>query len=314
MGLILGADGGNSKTDLVAATVGGEIVAYVRGPGSSSHALGAEGTAAVLHELVDRARLAERPTHGVFYLCGADLPADVADLAEAIEQRGWVEHAVVDNDTFAVLRAGSERGDAVAVTCGAGINSVGRAADGRVVRYPGLGWESGDWGGGHGLGRKALFHAARAEDGRGEPTALVDLVRSHFGAATAVDVGAAVHYGRLRSSRLAELAPAVVELGEQEDAVARLLVERLADEIVLLVERAMRDLDLAAADAVLGGGLLRRGFLVELVLARLPNAARPVVVSGAPVLGAALAALDLAAASDEARGRLREALAAREPE
>ena len=79
------------------------------------------------------------------------------------------------NDTFAILRAGLPSGAepcGVAVVCGAGINCVGMTPDGRTARFPAIGKISGDWGGGGGLAEEALFFAARAEDGRGEPTAL----------------------------------------------------------------------------------------------------------------------------------------------
>ena len=134
------------------------------------------------------------------------------------------------------------------------------------------------------------------------------LVRSHFGLSVA-EVGDAVHYKRLRSERLGELAPAVVDAAAS-DAVARRLVERLADEIVLLATRALRDLELDAADVFLGGGMLQdgEGFLHDAVVARLPPGARPVVLRDPPVLGAALAALDAADAPEQAKARLREEL------
>jgi N-acetylglucosamine kinase-like BadF-type ATPase len=313
VGVILGADGGNTKTELVAATIEGEQLAYVRGPGSNSHGPGgADATAAVLATLVERAEVDTPADTGVFFLCGADVPSDVAELEEALARRGLVRRAIVDNDTFALLRAGTDAPDAVAVVCGGGINCVGRAADGRTVRYPALGWETGDWGGGEMLGREALFLAARAEDRRGEPTVLVELVRSHFDLRSATAVGEAVHYRRIASSRLGELAEAIVAAAGEGDAVARSLVERLADEIALQVTRAFRDLDVGGADVVLGGGMLRHGtgLLHELVVARLPAGARPVVLRQPPVLGAVLAALDASGADDAAKTRLREELRA----
>jgi N-acetylglucosamine kinase-like BadF-type ATPase len=121
-----------------------------------------------------------------------------------------------------------------------------------------------------------------------------------------------VHYRRIRDTRLGELAPAIVEAAADGDAAARGLVERLAGEIALLVARGFRDLELDAADVVLGGGMLRRGegLLHDEVVARLPARARPVVLRHPPVLGAALAALDAAGASDAAKARLREELRA----
>ena len=75
---------------------------------------------------------------------------------------------MVRNDTFAVLRAGTERTWGVAVVCGYGTNCSGVAPNGRTFRFPAFGDLSGDWGGGHDIGAAALWHAVRAEDGRGE--------------------------------------------------------------------------------------------------------------------------------------------------
>jgi N-acetylglucosamine kinase-like BadF-type ATPase len=313
VGLILGVDGGNSKTELVVATTKGEPVAYLRGPGNNSHAVGPEATVAFLAALLECARVAAPVEHGAFYLCGADVPSDFVALTAALERQPWVRHAIVDNDTFALLRAGTDSGDAVAVVCGAGINCAGRSREGRVARYPSFGWETGDWGGSEMLGLDVLFHAARAEDGRGEPTALAAVVREHFGLSVA-EVGEAVRYGRMPAGRLGELAPAVVAAAEAGDAVARRLVERLADEVVLMAVRALRDLGLAGrpTTVLLGGGMLRGGvgMLYDEVLARLAQRAahaRPVAVAAPPVLGAALDALDAAGAPRSAAARLRAA-------
>jgi N-acetylglucosamine kinase-like BadF-type ATPase len=309
VGLVIGVDGGNTKTELVAATLAGEVRARVSGRGSNSHGIGAEAVARIIVELADEARVEQPVDRGAFYLCGADLPSDIDELRAAVAAARVARDVVVDNDTFALLRAGTDRGDAVAVVCGAGINSVGRRTDGRVVRYPALGWETGDWGGAEMLGREALSLAARAEDGRGPKTVLVERIRNHFAAATVEAVGVDVHYRRLEQARLGELAPLVVAAAAEEDAVASGLVDRLAEEIALLARKALRDLELEEADVVLGGGMLREGgLLVERVRALLPPGAVPVVLTEPPVTGAVLAALDAAGASRAAKQRVREEL------
>jgi N-acetylglucosamine kinase-like BadF-type ATPase len=308
---VLGVDGGNSKTELVVATVDGELLARVRGPGSNSHGPGGpEGTADVIAALVAEAGLERPAAAGAFFLCGADVVADVGALQQAVERRGFAARALVENDTFALLRAGTDREDAVAVVCGSGINCVGRAAGGRVARYPALGWETGDWGGADMLGRDALFLAARAEDGRGEPSELAETVKAHFGVATVEEAGVAVHYRRVPLARVGELAPLVLDAAARGDAVAAGLVERLGAEIGALVRRAFADLGVAEADVVLGGGMLTGGSgpLHERVLAHLPAGATPRVLTAPPVLGAALAALDAAGASAAAKEALRGAL------
>ena len=281
MGVVLGVDGGNSKTDVVVATTEGEPVSYVRGGGSNSHGPGGSaGCIDVIDGLVDVE--AER---AVLFLCGADLPHDIEELT-ALAQHLALD-VTVDNDTFALLYAGTDRADAVAVVCGSGINCVGRSGD-RIARYPGLGWETGDWGGAEPLAREALFLANRAADGRDEPTGLVRIFEEHFGKPVA-EIGADVHYRRMPQSRLAEVAPAIVASGHP-------LVHRLADEVVLLVERSLRDLGIDDCDTVLGGGMFA-GPLYDLVAPRVPN---PIVPDLPPVAGAVLAALE-----GEAQARFR---------
>jgi N-acetylglucosamine kinase-like BadF-type ATPase len=312
MGLIVGVDGGGSKTALAVATTDGELVSSVLGPGTNSHAIGAEAVADVIGAMLAQAGATLPVDHAVYFLCGADLPADIEELEASIRPRRWSRKLTIENDTFAVLRAGTDAPNAIAVICGTGINAIGRAADGRIARYPSLGWETGDWGGAEMLGREVLRLAARGEDGRGEPTVLSELVRTHFGATKVQDVGADVHYKRLPMSRLAELAPAVVDAAEDGDAVAWSLVDLLATEIVLMTLRALKDLAVKEADVVLGGGMLHGGggLLYQLVAERLPLGARPVPALHQPVLGAALAALDAVGAREPAKARLREELRA----
>jgi N-acetylglucosamine kinase-like BadF-type ATPase len=311
MGAVIGFDAGNSKTELVVAALDGTPTAYVRGPGMNVHGLGPEAGITALGRLVERSRLGAPAELGVFFLCGVDIAADIEEVTDAVARTGWVERSIVDNDSFALLRAGSDASDAVAVVCGAGINCVGRAADGRVARYPSFGWETGDWGGAEMLGRDVLFHAARAEDGRGPASLLPELVRAHFGLSIE-ELAEAIHYRRIREGRLGELAPAVVAAAAGGDEVALMLVDRLAREVALMAVRALADLELEEADVVLGGGMLRDGSgllfeaVVEQLAERAPRA-RPVAASQPPVVGAALVALEEAGAPAAAGQALRAA-------
>ncbi|HEX8863271.1 MAG TPA: hypothetical protein VGC06_30095 [Actinomycetes bacterium] len=114
---ILAVDGGNSKTDAALVAADGEVLAAVRGPGASHQRLGVAGAMEALEALVAAACGAggldpdERPIAqvGVWCLAGLDLPADDAIMEPEITGRGWSRDTVLRNDTFAVLRAGTER-------------------------------------------------------------------------------------------------------------------------------------------------------------------------------------------------------------
>jgi N-acetylglucosamine kinase-like BadF-type ATPase len=228
---VLAVDGGNSKTDLALVGDDGAVLALVRGPLSSPQHLGVGGCLGVLDELLGEAlREARIGSDGgrvaqvaSLLLAGVDFPAEEQAVREAVAGRGWAQQVHVDNDTIAVLRAGTERGWGVAVTCGAGINCVGVAPDGRHARFPALGEITGDWGGGYDLGKAAVFAAARSEDGRGPRTSLEHVVPAHFGLEAPSELAEAIHFGRIAERRVIELAPLVLAEAA-DDAVAAEIV------------------------------------------------------------------------------------------
>jgi N-acetylglucosamine kinase-like BadF-type ATPase len=314
-------DGGNSKTDVVVGANDGRILALVRGPGSSPHNLGVEGSIAMLDGLIREALGAAGVRADLLVAClaGIDLPIEAARFAKAVNDAGWATDNVVDNDLFALLRAGTPDPNAIAVICGAGINCVGRRADGRTARFPALGPISGDWGGGGYLAHVALWHAARGEDGRGPTTALSPAVAQHFGRARVEDVAAAIHLGEIPASRVSELTPLLFDVAESGDDVARRVVLRQAREIVTLARVASERLELLdrAHTVVLGGGLVaaRRPPLHEPLmrgLAAIAPHATIKIVQDQPITGAALLALDrLGAVTPEIEATVRSAVADR---
>jgi N-acetylglucosamine kinase-like BadF-type ATPase len=318
---VLAIDGGNSKTDVALVDQDGSVLAAARGGGSSPQNSSIEHMLAQLSSLVGQVCTAAGAPLGdgpvalqlAAYLAGADLPVEEEQLKVALAGTGWAKQTTVSNDTFALLRAGSPSGWGVAVVCGAGINCVGIAPDGTVTRFPALGVLSGDWGGGSGLGEQALWSAIRGEDGRGPATMLQAGIADHFGRATVAEVSAAIHLGAEDAARLVDLVPVLFECADRGDAVAIALVERMADEIVLMGTVALRRLGLEHAEAavVLGGGVLtaRNARLLDAVYlgfaAAAPRAV-PQLVDVPPIVGAALLGLDalgLAGPAEEARLR-----------
>src|SRR5688500_18959879 len=214
-GLAIAVDGGNSKTDLALVRSDGELLAFVRGPLGSPHHIGLDGSVSLLERLLDEAlRLSglardDGPIASVAHLmlAGLDFPEEESRLHDAVAGLGWAELVAVGNDTFAVLRAGTDRGWGVAVTCGTGINCVGIGPDGRHVRFPSLGSITGDWGGGWDLGVSALGAAASHHD-RGGPTIIEEVVLALFAVVASLPVADAADRAAVPAGpRLDRLAP-----------------------------------------------------------------------------------------------------------
>ncbi|MFH8405032.1 N-acetylglucosamine kinase [Streptomyces sp. NPDC018019] len=318
-GLALAVDAGNSKTDVALVGTDGSVLATARGGGFQPPVAGVARAVGDLAALVDAVRERAGVTGPLdqvsAYLANADLPTEEAELAAEITSYGWARTVTVANDTFALLRAGlPDAGEpvGVAVVCGAGINCAGLGHDGRTARFPSVGRISGDWGGGGHLAEEALWWAARADDGRGEPSALAREVPAHFGLATMPELIEALHLGRIPRERRYGLTPLLFAVAASGDAVARALVHRQAEEIALLASVALERLGLLdePTPLVLGGGVLAArppllyDELLRLLSERAPKA-EPRVVTEPPVLGAALHALDRAGAGPEAYERLR---------
>ncbi|SOB81675.1 N-acetylglucosamine kinase [Streptomyces sp. 1331.2] len=319
---VLAIDAGNSKTDVALIGADGSILGTARGGGFEPQKIGGAAAVAGLAPLVEQAAAqAGHPgwdgvltSHVSACLANADLPVEEQALRDALESHPWGVSNTVANDTFGLLRAGTDSPRGVAVVCGAGINCVGLLPDGRTARFPALGELTGDWGGGSGLAITSMWHAVRAEDGRGGPTALAPAIAEHFGLPTAGAVAEAVHLGQLPSARLHELVRVLFAVAGDGDRVALELIDRQADEIVRLAVVALGRLGLldSPAPVVLGGGVLasRQPLLLDNLTARLAKAAplaEPRVVVAPPVLGAALLGLDHLEMGAEAQERLRQA-------
>ncbi|MGW4883003.1 N-acetylglucosamine kinase [Streptomyces murinus] len=312
---VLAIDAGNSKTDVAVVSAAGEVLATARGGGFRPPAVGVTAAFDALAEPVRRALAdagLDRVTHVSACLANADLPVEEEQLATALGARGWGGAVEVRNDTFAILRAGVAEPRGVAVVCGAGINCVGMRPDGRTARFPAIGRISGDWGGGWGLAEEALWFAARAEDGRGEATALAHTLPAHFGLSSMYALIKALHLEHLAPERRGELAPVLFATAAGGDPVARAIVDRLADEVTVLATVALTRLELLdePVPVLLGGSVLTAGHdrlddgIRARLAARAPKAAVR-VVNARPVLGAVLLGLDRLGAAAGAQERAR---------
>jgi N-acetylglucosamine kinase-like BadF-type ATPase len=327
---ILAVDAGGSKTDVALLRRDGTLMGAAR-----VHSNEIDGRTWLLQPSIEERQLvpvgvaiqgAARqagidPDHlpvadlGVFCLAGADLPADDRRLLRWLRSNGWTETEVLRNDTFAVLRAGTDRPWGVGVVCGYGTNCSAVAPDGRITRFPAIGPISGDWGGGGDLGGLAAWHAVRSEDGRGRKTALERAVPAHFGLKRPRQLMEAIYFGRIDEQRLAEIAPVLFEVAIQGDAVAREVVERQADEVVTMAGTAIRRLRMQRLDVrvVLGGGVFRtedHAFFdrIRSGLREIAPAAEVRVLTAPPVAGAAMMGLDKLGASKGALARVRRSL------
>jgi N-acetylglucosamine kinase-like BadF-type ATPase len=321
---VIAIDGGNSKTDVALVADDGRLLGRTRGPGAPAPTVGLDNAIALMRRLIGEAAAQagieldnHRPVarHLAAYLAGVDIPPEQIAMDTALRAQGWSQTTAVDNDTFAIFRAGTTQHWGVGVVAGAGINAVGIGPDGRIVRFPAIGEITGDFGGGGDLSRQMIWHAIRDEDGRGESTMLRQAVIEHFGMTSVHEVAIAIHLGELTQHDVLGLTRVLFAVAAQADPIAVNLVDRQAQEVALLAKSTLHQLDLAQTktDVVLGGGVLtsRDPLLLRLIDRWMHKEAPHAVirVNDVPAIaGAALLGFDHLGIGAEAEEQLRSAL------
>ncbi len=331
MRYVLGVDAGASKTSAVVADETGRVAGEGRaGPGNHQ----VVGLQAALEEMARAAHQALRAggvrppvDQAVLGLAGADLPRDFQLLIPAVQGLGLAQRVRVENDTLIALRAGTTRTWGVVVVCGAGFNAAGISPSGTTFRLPGLGWMSGDWGGGTQIAQEMIRLVCRAWDGRGRPTKLQPLVLQALGVPSVpqlIDELYQLSLGlpaKLDWQKLHTLVPLLFEAAGDGDDVAQGLVVQIGKEVGVTAVAIIRRLDLAETDVevVLAGSVFRgKGPLLvdtatDVIRQAVPRAqVRRLDVE--PVAGAVLWALEELDVPSTTRGyeKLREHFAKKE--
>jgi glucosamine kinase len=299
--IVVGVDGGGSKTRVVVADDRGTQIVSVDGPASAVRQGGVELSADVIAACVRDALAASNMTHvvpKVLYVgvAGVGREPERDALWQALAARELADDVAVHPDAMIALDDAFGDGPGVLLVAGTGSIAFARGPDGTFARCGGWGPAIGDEGSGAWIGRRALNVAAAAADGREPETALLNALLT---AIEANDPTAMIAWaGRARPADFAQLAPVVLRVAATGDlranSVLSIAVEELALHVRTLARRLFVD-ERAATPVAFAGGLLGRGSPLRKRLEHRLRSAVP---------GAQVRAEDV----DPARGAVRGAL------
>lgn len=297
--LLLGVDGGASKTVALIVDVTGKVVGAGRSGSSDIHNE-ASPQVAVDHVVTSvreaAATAGARPVEleaSVLGLCGADWPEDVVFYMTTLRERLALRHApTVVNDAFNALRAGSHDGIGVALVMGTGAAVAARGPDGAS-------WFSGERmerAGAMEFGRRAYDLILRGEYGSAPRPAFEQPALAAYAAASVeAMVHAITRTGGHGHRSLARLAPVLLEAGHRGDPTACAIVLEQARLLAGYVRRAAErvGLDPLRTRVVQAGGIFKHHCtdLADGISAALPGATITAATME-PVHGAILMAAD----------------------
>ncbi len=298
--VVLGVDGGTTKTIALIADERGQVLSASRGGGSNWTGEDVEIPMTVVANTVNEALLkaglsGEDIAMGVFALAGADWPEDHTRREKFLSRQGLARQIRVKNDTFGCLRAGLRQPFGMVLAAGTGMNAA-------VIAPDGTEWAFGyyeTYGGAVTIMREAFEAVLRAEDGRGQPTELTEMLLKHLDYPTVEAMLRASVKRVLDRGRFLAFTPLVFQAAFSGDAVAvDILVRqgRALAEYATAMARRFRMCDLAF-DVVLAGSVFKGAgpLLVDTITQEIHQVAplaRVVRARFEPAVGSLLLAYD----------------------
>jgi len=266
--LLLGVDGGGTKTRAVVSDGDGRTLGEGAAGPSNPLRVGVAEAAVAVREAAERACAAAGVRRvelaaaevGLAGVKRADLRARMKD---ALSGLGPPALEVVTDADIALYGA-TGGGPGLVVIAGTGSICCGASARGRRACSGGWGPVAGDEGSGSWIARRGLQAVARATDGRGGRTPLVDAACDYFKVTGPEDLSLAIYAPNMTNQRIAGFARHVIEAAKRRDSVSRAILREAGHELGLAACSVIRKLRMQRERFRIGyvGGVFTAGELV----------------------------------------------------
>lgn len=266
--MLIGIDGGGTKTALCLVSDDGHILSQYTGPGTNPADIGVDECVKRLKEQLD----ALMKDFGGREAKIKSIYAGIAGSASAKTAEAVHQHLVrllpncenIENgsDAFNALFGESEDGYGITLIAGTGSSSFALTPNG-MHQVGGWGYLVDDAGSGFSVGQAALKAAYRSFDGRGEKTMLEEMCLKKLGinfkdAIPQIYAGSK-HY-------IASFARVAFEAFEKGDAMAKSIIEDAAKTLAVHIHACLSHVETFPAVCVAAGGLTNNDTFFGMIL------------------------------------------------
>ena len=271
-GILIGVDGGATKTIAATFDLGsGRTLVAETGP-SNPEAIGPAAAAASIDTAIRTAMgghghdfgewekgTGEGPVAGaVLAIAGVNTDAEQERLLSGIDSLA-APVAIAVNDVVAAWASGALAAPGIAAISGTGSNTFGVNARGEAWRCGGWGHIIGDEGSGYLVALSAIRAAAAWRDGRGEWSALIPRLLDFYQLGDVEDIMPVV-YRPFDKARIAAFAQQVAEAAQDGDELAVAIFRQAAADLARQIEVTYAELRFTEpAEVTLIGGTFRAG-------------------------------------------------------
>jgi len=301
MSLVLGIDGGSTKTVCVLMDSTGQVLGRGEAGGSNYQSAGKEAAFDSIQLAIATAM--ESTEFGEVAsislgLAGVARPKDVQVAHSFIEHLGFKDAEIaVCHDALIALVGGLGHDVGIVALAGTGSMVYGRNQQGRTQRVGGWGHVLGDEGSAYYIAVRGMQAAMRGYDGRSQPTILQQSLRHYLRLINLEDLVEIIYQRGWGVREIAAIAPIVDRAAASGDEVALGIIEDAVQELALATQRVIQGLFSTVDVCVVTGGSvwdgesqMRARFAQTVTM--LEPMAKVIPPQNEPAYGAALLALD----------------------
>ncbi|WP_074433055.1 N-acetylglucosamine kinase [Neobacillus dielmonensis] len=276
---VLGIDGGGTKTKGVIADRFGKVYASATVGATNQNGVEIQEVekelSALFTSLKNQNNQVFSMLQAVFAgMSGADRPEEKEAMKTILEKfipaRARI---IIDNDAVNALYSGTLGVPGIVQIAGTGSITFGINAKGERKRAGGWGYLIDDEGSGYDMGRAALNSVFKAYDGRGPNTLLTQMILKHFQVHQPPELVRFIYEAGKSRMVIAPLSQYVSAAADQNDKVAKQIIERtgskLAQSIIGLSRSLFKNVSEPIPVVIVGGVFNRADLLVPIIQLKL---------------------------------------------
>lgn len=250
--VMIGIDGGGSKTEFVLFAEDGTIFERLVLGACNPNAVGIEESAALLQQGIDELMQSHRDVCGIYVGASGFLTGGNGKKIKSILSKAYPQIQIrCETDIMNVIASGTDEESCVAVICGTGSIVFAKERE-RLTKLSGWGFLLSSSGSGYDIGRDALRAALGDVEGLTEKTRITSLVETKLSAPVSQCVQEVYQHDQ---SYVAAFTPLVFDAYQQGDAVAERILKENAGSLAGVINHAAKNYD-CGRRIILSGGLL----------------------------------------------------------
>ncbi|MBQ8802371.1 MAG: XRE family transcriptional regulator [Tyzzerella sp.] len=248
--VMIGIDGGGTKTEFVLFTENGNVLRRIKLSRSNPNDIGIEGCCAVLAEGINTLLEYMPDVCCIFAGISGGTTGDNRIRITAFLKKKYERiKVVVDSDAVNAISSGIATGNGMVLICGTGSILFVRKNN-KMHRVGGWGYLFDEAGSAYDIGKDAMRAALAEIDGLGEKTVITDLLKEEFKSDIWDSLNVVYDKGKPHIAGLAAIVFKAYVLG---DLVAERILQKNAERVASLITVAMRDYQCGRKIVAVGG-------------------------------------------------------------